>query len=131
MRFSTFCFLAYLVQFSACYSDETCENAYIGVFKIDSSLVKDRLQRNYIYRNRWDTIKLTSKANGNYAFNVNDNLLNQSLGKWFTQSNNIEGNCSGYIKQLNLPYAFIRDPFDIMIIVDTNVRFSLPFRKLK
>ncbi len=118
-----------LLLFASCYENKTCQPYYVGIFEIDTSLMVGLTQKEFVLNHKWDTAKLISNEKGIYFFNISDKILKQSEGIWYSKSNDIEGNCFGYIKQNNLNEAFIRSPFDIMVIVDDTTRFTLPFRK--
>ena len=124
-------FILLVINISSCYEDKSCQKNYIGIFKLDSNLVSNQVQRLIINRYRYDTVKLYSNSDGIFKFDVKDKFLQDAEGSWFTKSNIIEGNCSGYIKQKNLLRAFISEAFDIMIIVDDSTRIDLPFRRIK
>jgi hypothetical protein len=122
----------YLVLLSfllSCKEDKSCSKNYIGVFVIDTSFIKDSIQRNLVLKNKWDTIKLVSTKNGVYYFGTIDTILKKSEGSWYTKSNNFEGQCFGFIKQTNLQQPINLFQFDIMVFINDSLRFSLPFYK--
>jgi hypothetical protein len=111
------------------YKNETCKPSYIGTFLIDTNLVTNKIIKRQIIANHWDTVKLISGSNGKYFFRSDDLQLRSCEGKWYVKSNDLEGNCFGYVKQNNMNSTFISMPFDIWIIID-NETFTLPFRKV-
>jgi hypothetical protein len=113
----------------SCYRNETCRPYYIGEFRIDTTQIGNSQCLVYVKKYRWDTIKLISKDNGKYFFETEDERLKECEGKWWTSSNNIEGECFGHIKQKNLKADISKMAFDITIII-SNEAYSLPFRKV-
>ena len=124
-----FLFVISIVILTSCYENNTCAPSYVGVFLIDTSLLIDPLQKSYILKNGWDTVKLNSFVNGSYKFNISNKILQDIEGNWYIKSDNIDGECFGYIKQKDLQNAIIRNPFDIMLHVNDTIQFNLPFRK--
>jgi hypothetical protein len=118
------------IFFTACVDNKECVPYYIGVFQIDTNATGNPKWKEYVREFRWDTIKLISTADGHYKFNTLDKRIKDCEGNWFTTSNNIEGNCSGHIKQNNMATSFNSNPFDILIKISGEAYF-LPFRKIK
>ena len=75
----------------SCYENNSCVPNYIGMFKINDSLVHDALTIAYIKQFGWDTVTLVSDSTGNYYFDSNNPILKKVEGKWHTESNDIEG----------------------------------------
>ena len=113
----------------SCYQNNSCRPSYIGTYMIDTSLITDPDTRINILNRHWDTVRLFSNNDGSYHFSTSDVLLKQSEGKWTTKSNDIEGNCFGYVWQKNMSREFIRQPFDIFVRLHADT-YILPFRRI-
>jgi len=119
-----------LVSFlNSCVHNKTCTKNYIGTFSIDTNLINPEHKKT-IHEKGWDTVRLVSDSAGNYQFNTNDEILKKSEGAWYTKSNDIEGNCIGYIKQKNLKQAISVSPFDVIIFINDTTSWRLPFRRV-
>ena len=122
-------FLFVVCCFVSCYyKNENCKPYYIGEFKIETNLITDSSLLEYTRIHKWDTVKLISRKDGKYFFAGADNLK-ECEGVWRTNSNNLEGNCFGHVKQKNMENEFIRSPFDIWIKISDKT-YTLPFRKI-
>jgi hypothetical protein len=80
---------------------------------------------NFVASRHWDTVLLVSEANGRYYFKTNDRILKKCEGYWFVESDNLEGDCVGYIKQNNLRKPVPVAPFRIAVL--DSLRFSMQF----
>ena len=114
----------------SCYNNNTCRPNYIGTFSIDTSQIINPIAKKYVQEYRFDTVRLISNSKGKYYFQGNNTIIKEYEGEWFTKSDDIEGNCSGYIRQKNMNQAFPRIAFDIYIRIQ-NETYILPFRKIK
>lgn len=117
------------VILQSCYENDECKSAYAGIFMIDTTLMHNQVLKAIISEHRWDTIRLISSPDGKYHFSGNDTLLKNCEGNWFPKSNDIEGNCFGYIDQKNRTENTSRMPFDIWVEIRGEAYF-LPFRKI-
>jgi hypothetical protein len=124
-----FLFIITCSLFTACVNNKECTPNYIGVFRIDTSAIGNSKCKEYVQQFRWDTIKLISTADGDFTFSTSDKRIKDCEGRWFTTSDDIEGNCFGDIKQKNMDLETIRSPFDILIKISEEAYF-LPFRKI-
>ncbi len=113
----------------SCYKNDSCKTNYFGIFKIDTFNISNNFVKELIKKNRLDTITLISTEKGKYYFQEKIPLLEGCSGNWHTESNNIEGDCTGYIRQQNMDREFARMPFDILIRIN-NETYVLPFRKV-
>lgn len=111
----------------SCVHDDTCKKDYEGTFKLNLSYLEDTAIKNWVRERHWDTVLLISEPDGRYYFNTTDQKLKECEGTWFTKSNNVEGDCIGYIKQNNLDHSSPVGPF-IISILDSK-RFSVQFVK--
>ena len=114
---------------SCTYTNKECVPFYIGKFKIDTNLISNPKCMTYVKQYQWDTVNLISNSDGKYYFVTKDPMLKKCEGKWWTTSNDTEGNCFGHVKQKNMGTEFITMPFDIWIKIEGE-SYSLPFRRV-
>ena len=107
------------------YKNETCRPYYIGTFTIDTNNLHVDY-KNIILQQGWMSVKLISDSTGNYYFNTNDPILKMCEGTWYTRSDNLDGECIGYVKQNNLR-AEHTSGFSIAGKIDDSINFILPF----
>ena len=74
-------------------------------------------------------MKLISDSSGNYHFTSTAPILKKCEGKWYTSSDDTEGNCIGYVKQKNLKEE-TTGAFSIVGEIEDTVRFIIPFKKV-
>jgi hypothetical protein len=113
------------------YDDESCRAYHVGEFFIDTTVIHNSFEKKIVLERKWDTVKLVSQKNGHYFFNTKDKILKSAEGSWQTRSNNIEGQCSWFLQQNNLTMELNQYEFDILILLNDTIRFSLPFRRKK
>jgi hypothetical protein len=128
MRRIYFLLIFLSIYFYSCVHNDTCKKDYEGTFKLNLSDLKDTIIKNWIRQRHWDTVLLISKPDGKYYFNTTDQKLKECEGTWFTKSDNLEGDCIGYIKQNNLEHSSPVGPFIISIL--DSLRFSIQFVKI-
>jgi len=121
-------FLSLTLCLSSCYQNKACEPNYIGTFIVDTSNLHSTYKK-IIVDHKWLTVKLISESNGKYYIDTNDPILKKCEGSWYTNSNNIDGDCFGYIKQKNQVNAFNTDAFNIHGNINDSIKFVLHFRK--
>ena len=114
---------------AACSRNDTCKKDYQGIFKVNMSYFTDSAIAEFVESRHWDTVSLISDSNGSYYFNTSDKTLKESEGYWFVESDNIEGECIGYIKQNNLKHPVPVGPFVITIL--DPIKFSIQFVKVE
>lgn len=89
--------------------------------------ITDPAHKKIIIDRKWDTVKLISSENGKFVFDSADPLLKQGEGVWKVKSNNIEGECFGYIKQNNPEDYISLNRFRILILLEDSSKIYLPF----
>jgi hypothetical protein len=109
------------------YKDDSCAKDYIGTYRLDTTF-SNNIARRIVKERQWDTTILISNSDGNYYISTTDPLLKEAEGTWYTKSNNLEGECIGYIKQNNSNHAISGGPF-ILTIRDT-ATFHIRFAKV-
>ncbi|MCP9752440.1 hypothetical protein [Ferruginibacter sp. HRS2-29] len=117
------------VMFYSCVKNEECKQQYIGSFQIDTTLISNNKLKPYLKKYNWIKIVLRSDSTGHYSFEGADPFLKECEGTWSISSNNMEGNCTGFLTQKNIGRKVDRQPFDILIKIDGESYF-LPFRKV-
>lgn len=128
-EYMKYLYLSILVMFFSCFRNETCHPLYIGAFKIDLTRIANPDCLGQVVAAQWDTVKLVSTANGQFFLLTTDKRLKECEGEWSVSSDDIEGHCSGYIKQKNRPSETLSMPFDIVIKMSDQA-CVLPFRRI-
>lgn len=113
---------------TSCVRNNSCQDDYVGTFYVYMPHVSHKY-KDLVKERDWDKVKLISRKNGSYSILTDDPILKQSEGTWETESNNLEGECIGYIKQRNLRRAVPVAPFYLTVFVSDTVKFTLPFRQ--
>jgi hypothetical protein len=86
-----------IILITGCHENRTCAVFYIGEFKIDTTYLRPELI-NLVKGKQWDEVILSSNKNGMYTIKTEDRMLKDCDGSWWVQSDNLEGECIGYIK---------------------------------
>lgn len=122
--------IAILMCVSSCtYTNKECDVNYIGSFKIDMRLIKNKKLLAIVKGRKWTDALLQSDSSGRFLILTEDPLLKKSEGKWETSSTEIEGTCVGYLKQKNRGDKFSAHAFDVWIAIG-NDAYIIPFRRI-